>query len=190
METSVGRVLAVLLSVATAVTAALTAGYTARYDFGLSPQQIRSQAVMVAILIGVLLAIDYYGKKLRKPKWTPHQTAGQSRAKAAPSLIISDGSAAPSAMVNLTHCPAATVSPAFCFALLPTSGKPLPAFAARLWRLGYLPDQRAARIGARAQDARQPFSRLNALAHPSEFHMLAGKQFQGLRVQTETSRSF
>jgi len=68
METSVGRVLAVLLSVATEVTAALTAGYTARYDFGLSPQQIRSQAVMVAIVIGVLLAIDYYGKKLRKPK--------------------------------------------------------------------------------------------------------------------------
>jgi hypothetical protein len=68
METSVGRVLAVLLSVATAVTAALTAGYIARYDFGFSPQQIRSQAVMVAIVIGVLLAIDYYGKKLRKPK--------------------------------------------------------------------------------------------------------------------------
>jgi hypothetical protein len=68
METSVGRVLAVLLSVATAVTAALTADYTARYDFGLSPQQIRSQAVMVAIVIGVLLAIDHYCKKLRKPK--------------------------------------------------------------------------------------------------------------------------
>ena len=60
--------LAVLLSAATAVTAALTAGYTARYDFGLSPQQIRSQAVMVAIVIGLLLAIDHYGKKLRKPK--------------------------------------------------------------------------------------------------------------------------
>jgi hypothetical protein len=68
METSVGRVLAILLSVATAVTAALTAGYNARYDFGLSPQQIRSQAVIVAIVIGLLLAIEHYGKKLRKPK--------------------------------------------------------------------------------------------------------------------------
>jgi hypothetical protein len=68
METSVGRVLAVLLSVAMAVTAALTADYTASYDFGLSPQQIRSQAVMVAIVIGVLLAIEHYGRKLRKPK--------------------------------------------------------------------------------------------------------------------------
>jgi hypothetical protein len=68
METSVGRVLAILLSAAAAVTAALTADYTARYDFGLSPQQIRSQAVMVAIVIGVLLAVEHYGKKLRKPK--------------------------------------------------------------------------------------------------------------------------
>jgi hypothetical protein len=64
METTVGRVLAVLLSVATAV----TAGYTARYDLGLAPQQIRTQAVIVAIVIGLLLAIDHYGKKLRKPK--------------------------------------------------------------------------------------------------------------------------
>jgi hypothetical protein len=68
METTVGRVLAVLLSVATAVTAALSAGYTARYDLGLAPQQIRIQAVIVAIVIGLLLAIDHYGKKLRKPK--------------------------------------------------------------------------------------------------------------------------
>jgi hypothetical protein len=68
METTVGRVLAVLLSVATAVTAALTAGYTARYDLGLAPRQIRTQAVIVAIVIGLLLVIDHYGKKLRKPK--------------------------------------------------------------------------------------------------------------------------
>jgi hypothetical protein len=68
MEPSVGRVLAVLLSAATAVTAALTAGYTARYDFGFSPQQIRTQAVTVAIVIDLLLAIGHYGKKLRKPK--------------------------------------------------------------------------------------------------------------------------
>jgi hypothetical protein len=68
METTVGKVLAVLLSVATAVTAALTAGYTARYDLGLAPQTIRTQAVIVAIVIGLLLAIDHYGKKLRKPK--------------------------------------------------------------------------------------------------------------------------
>jgi hypothetical protein len=68
METTVGRVLAVLLSVGAAVTAALTAGYTARYDLGFSPEQIRTHAVIVAIVIGLLLAIDYYGKKLRKPK--------------------------------------------------------------------------------------------------------------------------
>ena len=65
METTVGRVPVVLLS---AVTAALTAGYTARYDLGLAPQQIRTQALTVAMVIGLLLAIDHYGKKLRKPK--------------------------------------------------------------------------------------------------------------------------
>jgi hypothetical protein len=68
MEPTVGRVLAVILSAAAAVTAALTAGHTARYDLGFSPQQIRTQALMVAIVIGVLLAVDHYGKKLRKPK--------------------------------------------------------------------------------------------------------------------------
>jgi hypothetical protein len=68
METSIGRVLAILLSAATAVTAAVTAGYTARYDFGLAPQQIRTQAVTVAMVIGLWLAIDHYGKKFRKPK--------------------------------------------------------------------------------------------------------------------------
>jgi hypothetical protein len=68
METTIGRVLAVLLSVATAVAAALAAGYTARYDLGLAPQQIRTPAVTVAIVIGMLLAIDHFGKKLRKPK--------------------------------------------------------------------------------------------------------------------------
>jgi hypothetical protein len=68
METTVGRVLAVFLSVAATVTAALTAGHTARYDLGFSPQQIRTQALVVAIVIGLLLAIDHYGKKLRKPK--------------------------------------------------------------------------------------------------------------------------
>jgi hypothetical protein len=68
METTVGRVLLVFLSAAAAVTAALTAGYTARYDLGFSPEQIRTEAIAVAILIGLLLAIDHYGKKLRRPK--------------------------------------------------------------------------------------------------------------------------
>jgi hypothetical protein len=54
--------------VAATVTAALTAGHTASYDLGFSPQEIRTQALTVAIVIGLLLAVDHYGKKLRKPK--------------------------------------------------------------------------------------------------------------------------
>jgi hypothetical protein len=68
METTVGKLLIILLFVAATITAALTAGYTARFDLGFSPEQIRIQAIIVAIVIGLLLAIDHYGKKLRKPK--------------------------------------------------------------------------------------------------------------------------
>ena len=68
METTVGRLLVILLSVAATITAALTAGYTARYDLGFSPGQIRTQAIIVVIVIGLLLAIDHYGRKLLKRK--------------------------------------------------------------------------------------------------------------------------
>jgi hypothetical protein len=47
---------------------ALTLGYIAHYDLGFSRQEIRNQAVMVASLIAMLMAIEYFGKKLRKPK--------------------------------------------------------------------------------------------------------------------------
>jgi hypothetical protein len=68
METTIGRVLIVLLSVAATITAALTAGYTAFYELGLSPEQIRTRAINAAIIIGLLLAIAHYAKKLWKPK--------------------------------------------------------------------------------------------------------------------------
>jgi hypothetical protein len=47
---------------------ALTLGYVAHYDFGLSPQEIRTPAVMAAAIIGLLLATEYFGKNLGKPK--------------------------------------------------------------------------------------------------------------------------
>jgi hypothetical protein len=42
METSVGRVLAFLMSVVTAVAAAFMLAYIAHYDFGLSRREIRT----------------------------------------------------------------------------------------------------------------------------------------------------
>jgi hypothetical protein len=68
METSVGGVLAFLMSVLTAAFAALWLAYIAHYDFGLSRQEIRIPAVVVAAVIAVLVAIEFFGKKLRKLK--------------------------------------------------------------------------------------------------------------------------
>jgi hypothetical protein len=68
METSVGKVLAVIMSVATAVAAALTVAHVAHYDFGFSSHEIRTPAITGAIVIGALLAVEHFGKNLRKPK--------------------------------------------------------------------------------------------------------------------------
>ena len=43
-------------------------GYIAHYDLGFSRQEIRTQAVICAVIIGLLVTIEYLGKKLRKPK--------------------------------------------------------------------------------------------------------------------------
>jgi hypothetical protein len=50
------------------IVTALSVGYIAHYDFGFSRQEIRTPAVIGAAIIGLLVAIEYFGKKLRKPK--------------------------------------------------------------------------------------------------------------------------
>jgi hypothetical protein len=67
METKVDRVLSYLMLGATAVTTALSLAYIAHYDFGLSRQEIRTPAVVGAAVIAVLVAVEFCGKKLRKP---------------------------------------------------------------------------------------------------------------------------
>ena len=47
---------------------ALSLGYIANYDLGFSRQEIRTEAVIGAIIVGLLIATEYFGKKLRKPK--------------------------------------------------------------------------------------------------------------------------
>ncbi len=68
METSVDRVLNYLVAMGTATMAALTLAYIAHYDFGLSRQEIRKPAVVGAAVIAVLLAVEFFGKKLRKAR--------------------------------------------------------------------------------------------------------------------------
>ena len=55
----------------TAPMAAAMLGYIAHYNFGLSRQEIRTPAVVGAIIIAVviatLMAIDFFNRRLRKP---------------------------------------------------------------------------------------------------------------------------
>jgi hypothetical protein len=67
METTVDRVLAYVMAAFTASAAALSLAYIAYYDFGLSRQEIRTAAVVGAAVIAVLVAVEFFGKKLRKP---------------------------------------------------------------------------------------------------------------------------
>jgi len=54
-----------VMSVAAAI--ALSFAYIAHCDFGLSREQIRTPAVVGAAVIAVLLAVEFFGNKLRKP---------------------------------------------------------------------------------------------------------------------------
>jgi len=68
MQATIDRVLVVVMSLGAAVMAAVTVGYVAHYDFGLSRQDIRTSALVGAIVIVALLAVELFGEKLRKPK--------------------------------------------------------------------------------------------------------------------------
>lgn len=60
--------IAVMCSSAAAVGAAIMLGYVAHYDFGLSRKQIRTPAVIGAAALALLVAVEYFGNKLRRPK--------------------------------------------------------------------------------------------------------------------------
>ena len=51
-----------------AVATAYLLGHIARDDLGLTRREIYTPALIAATIIGVLLATDHFGKKLRKPK--------------------------------------------------------------------------------------------------------------------------
>jgi hypothetical protein len=68
METTIGIVLRYMMAAGTATTSALTLAYVAHYDFGLSRQQIRTPAVVAAGITAMVMAIEFFGKKLRRSK--------------------------------------------------------------------------------------------------------------------------
>jgi hypothetical protein len=68
METTVDRVLDYVMAAFTASAAALSLAYIAHYDFGLSREEIRTFAVVGAAVVAVLVAVEFFGKKLRKPQ--------------------------------------------------------------------------------------------------------------------------
>jgi hypothetical protein len=68
MMDPVSRTAAVLIGFVGAASTAITLGYIAHYDMGLTRDEIRTPSLVGAFLIGILLATDYFGKKLGKPK--------------------------------------------------------------------------------------------------------------------------
>jgi hypothetical protein len=51
-----------------AIVAASMLAYVAHDDLGLTRQEIRTPSLIAAGIIGLLLATDYFGRKLRKPE--------------------------------------------------------------------------------------------------------------------------
>jgi hypothetical protein len=67
MEKTIERVLSLTMAMSVASAIALSLAYIAHYDFGLSRQEIRTPAVVGAAVIAVLVAVEFFCKKLRKP---------------------------------------------------------------------------------------------------------------------------
>jgi predicted membrane protein len=58
----------VVRSGVSAVVVAFPLGYAAHYEWGLSRVAIRTDALLAATLTGTLVAIEFFGRNLRKPK--------------------------------------------------------------------------------------------------------------------------
>jgi len=58
----------VIRSGVSALVVAFLLGYSAHHEWGLSPAAIRTGALLAALLIGTLVAIEFFGRNFRKPK--------------------------------------------------------------------------------------------------------------------------
>jgi hypothetical protein len=58
----------VVRSGVSALVVAFLLGYVAHHQWGLSRATIRTDALLAALLIGTLVAIEFFGRNLPKPK--------------------------------------------------------------------------------------------------------------------------
>jgi hypothetical protein len=56
----------VVRSGVSALVVAFLLGYSAHYEWGLSRAAIRTDALLAALLIGTLVALEFFGKNFRK----------------------------------------------------------------------------------------------------------------------------
>jgi hypothetical protein len=68
MESKFYRVLIISNAVGVAAYSAVALGYVPLYYFGFPSEQVRGGAMLAAISIAALVAVDFFGKKLRKAK--------------------------------------------------------------------------------------------------------------------------
>lgn len=67
MESSF-NILTIVHAVCVAAYVAITLGYVALYNLGLSGEDVRGAAMIIAVLIAAVVAMDFFSKKVRKAK--------------------------------------------------------------------------------------------------------------------------
>jgi ABC-type amino acid transport system permease subunit len=61
-------VVTIACAIFVAAYAAIATGYVAQYGFGFSLEVIRGTSLLIAVVMATVIAIDFFGKKLRKVK--------------------------------------------------------------------------------------------------------------------------
>jgi hypothetical protein len=62
------NILTIVQAVCVAAYVAITLGHVALYNFGLSGEDVRGAAMIIAVPTAAMVAIDFFSKKLRKAK--------------------------------------------------------------------------------------------------------------------------
>jgi hypothetical protein len=68
MEKTVERVLSAMIATSKATIVSLSLAYIAHEDLGVTSEEIRIPALAAASIIAALLAVEFFGEKLRKPR--------------------------------------------------------------------------------------------------------------------------